>query len=64
MPFQEGVHMHHMTFIHSNSNGQAVCSSGHGGSFGTDGNVINGPPNASLESYSTSLIENQLTITK
>ena len=47
-----------------NSNGQAVCSSGHGGSFGTNGNVINGPPNTSLESYSTSLIENQLTITK
>ena len=47
-----------------NIHGEAICSSGHGGSFNTNGGVSNGPPNTSLQSYSTSLDGNQLTITK
>ena len=46
-----------------NIHGEAICSSGHGGSFNTNGGVINGPPSSSLQSYSTSLDGNQLTIT-
>ena len=47
-----------------NIHGEAVCSSGHGGSFNINGGVSNGPPSTSLQSYSTSLIGNQLTINK
>ena len=47
-----------------NSQGLAVCSSGHGGSFTTSGSVAAGPPSARLTSYSTSLTDNILTITK
>tara|TARA_B100002051_G_scaffold95475_1_gene91112 strand:+ start:342 stop:758 length:417 start_codon:yes stop_codon:yes gene_type:complete len=47
-----------------NIHGEAICSSGHGGSFNINGGVSNGPPNTSLQSYSTSLDGNQLTITK
>ena len=46
-----------------NSQGLAVCSSGHGGSFSTSGSVAAGPPSARLTSYSTSLTDNILTIT-
>ena len=46
-----------------NSQGLAVCSSGHGGSFTTSGSVAAGPPSARLTSYSTSLTDNILTIT-
>ena len=45
-----------------NSQGLAVCSSGHGGSFTTNGQVAAGPPNASLTSYNTSLENTTLTI--
>jgi len=45
-----------------NSQGLAVCSSGHGGSFNTSGQVAAGPPSASLTSYNTSLDNNTLTI--
>ena len=45
-----------------NSQGLAVCSSGHGGSFSTSGSVAAGPPSARLISYSTSLTDNILTI--
>ena len=45
-----------------NSQGLAVCSSGHGGSFTTSGSVAAGPPSARLTSYSTSLTDNILTI--
>ena len=44
------------------SQGLAVCSSGHGGSFTTSGSVAAGPPSARLTSYSTSLTDNILTI--
>ena len=47
-----------------NSQGLAVCSSGHGGSFNTSGSVAAGPPSARLTSYSTSLNESILTISK
>ena len=47
-----------------NSQGRAVCGSGHGGSFNLNGGVVNGPPSSSLRSYSTSLDGNLLTITK
>ncbi|MFL3014062.1 MAG: Rieske 2Fe-2S domain-containing protein [Candidatus Neomarinimicrobiota bacterium] len=47
-----------------NSEGLAVCSSGHGGSFNTSGNVAVSPPSARLTSYNTSLINNTLTISK
>ena len=45
-----------------NNQGLAVCSSGHGGSFTTNGQVAAGPPNASLTSYNTSLENTTLTI--
>ena len=45
-----------------NSQGLAVCSSGHGGSFNTSGQVAAGPPNANLTSYNTSLENDTLTI--
>ena len=47
-----------------NSQGLAICSSGHGGSFNTSGSVAAGPPSAKLISYSTSLNESILTISK
>ena len=47
-----------------NSQGLAICSSGHGGSFNTSGSVAAGPPSARLTSYSTSLNESILTISK
>ena len=47
-----------------NSQGLAVCSSGHGGSFSKSGSVAAGPPSARLVSYNTSLDENLLTIFK
>ena len=47
-----------------NSQGLAVCSSGHGGSFNTSGSVAAGPPSARLTSYNTSLNESILTISK
>ena len=47
-----------------NSQGLAVCSSGHGGSFNTSGNVAAGPPSARLTSYSTSLTDSILIISK
>ena len=47
-----------------NSQGLAVCSSGHGGSFNTSGSVASGPPSARLTSYNTSLNESILTISK
>ena len=47
-----------------NSQGLAVCSSGHGGSFTTSGSVAAGPPSARLTSYNTSLNESILTISK
>ena len=45
-----------------NSQGLAVCSSGHGGSFNTNGQVAAGPPSANLTSYNTSLDNDTLTI--
>ena len=45
-----------------NSQGLAVCSSGHGGSFNTSGQVAAGPPSANLTSYNTSLDNDTLTI--
>ena len=45
-----------------NSQGLAVCSSGHGGSFNTNGRVAAGPPSANLTSYNTSLDNDTLTI--
>tara|TARA_Y100001958_G_scaffold140906_1_gene115893 strand:- start:389 stop:805 length:417 start_codon:yes stop_codon:yes gene_type:complete len=45
-----------------NSQGLAVCSSGHGGSFNTNGRVAAGPPNANLTSYNTTLENETLTI--
>ena len=45
-----------------NSQGLAVCSSGHGGSFNTSGQAAAGPPSASLTSYNTSLENDTLTI--
>ena len=45
-----------------NSQGLAVCSSGHGGSLNTNGQVAAGPPSASLTSYNTSLDNDILTI--
>jgi len=47
-----------------NSQGLALCSSGHGGSFNLNGNVAVGPPSSSLFSYSTSLLNNILLISK
>ena len=47
-----------------NTQGLAVCSSGHGGSFNTSGSVASGPPSARLTSYNTSLNESILTISK
>jgi Rieske Fe-S protein len=47
-----------------NSQGLALCSSGHGGSFNTSGNVSAGPPSASLSSYNTSFLNNILAISK
>ena len=47
-----------------NSQGLAICSSGHGGSFNTSGSVASGPPSARLTSYNTSLNESILTISK
>ena len=47
-----------------NIEGTAICSSGHGGSFNLNGNVTGGPPSYSLQSYSTSLSDNQLIIRK
>ena len=45
-----------------NSQGLAICSSGHGGSFYTNGQVAAGPPNANLTSYNTTLENETLTI--
>ena len=45
-----------------NSQGLAVCSSGHGGSFNTNGRVAAGPPTANLTSYDTTLESDTLTI--
>ena len=45
-----------------NSQGLAVCSSGHGGSFNTNGRVAAGPPTANLTSYNTALENETLTI--
>ena len=45
-----------------NSQGLAVCSSGHGGSFNTNGRVAAGPPTANLTSYGTTLENETLTI--
>ena len=47
-----------------NSQGVALCSSGHGGGFNENGNVVSGPPSASLLSYSSSFSNNILTISK
>ena len=47
-----------------NSQGLAMCSSGHGGGFNANGNVVSGPPSASLSSYSSSFSNNILTISK
>ena len=47
-----------------NSQGIALCSSGHGGGFNANGNVVSGPPSASLLSYSSSFSDNILTISK
>ncbi|MDC0165296.1 Rieske 2Fe-2S domain-containing protein [bacterium] len=47
-----------------NSQGLALCSSGHGGGFNANGNVVSGPPSASLSSYSSSFSNNILTISK
>ena len=47
-----------------NNEGLAICSSGHGGSFNTSGNVAASPPSSRLTSYNTSLIGNTLTISK
>ena len=45
-----------------NGQGLATCSSGHGGSFNTNGRVAAGPPNANLTSYNTTLENETLTI--
>ena len=47
-----------------NSQGLAMCSSGHGGGFNANGNVVSGPPSASLLSYSSSFSNNILVISK
>ena len=47
-----------------NSQGLAMCSSGHGGGFNANGNVVSGPPSASLSSYSSSFSNNILIISK
>lgn len=47
-----------------NSQGLAICSSGHGGGFNANGNVVSGPPSASLSSYSSSFSNNILIISK
>ena len=47
-----------------NSQGLAMCSSGHGGGFNANGNVVFGPPSASLSSYSSSFSNNILIISK
>ena len=47
-----------------NSQGVALCSSGHGGGFNANGNVVSGPPSASLSSYSSSFSNNILIISK
>ena len=47
-----------------NSQGLAMCSSGHGGGFNANGNVVSGPPSASLSSYSSSFSNNILIIPK
>lgn len=47
-----------------NSQGLALCSSGHGGGFNANGNVVSGPPSASLLSYSSSFSNNILVISK
>ena len=47
-----------------NSQGLAMCSSGHGGGFNANGNVVSGPQSASLLSYSSSFSNNILVISK
>ena len=47
-----------------NSQGLAMCSSGHGGGFNANGSVVSGPPSASLSSYSSSFSNNILIISK
>jgi Rieske Fe-S protein len=47
-----------------NSQGLAMCSSGHGGGFNANGNVVSGPPSASLLSYSSSFSNNILVSSK
>ena len=47
-----------------NSQVLAMCSSGHGGGFNANGNVVSGPPSASLLSYSSSFSNNILVISK
>ena len=47
-----------------NSQGLAMCSSGHGGGFNANGNVVSGPPSASLLSYSSSFSNNILVISR
>ena len=47
-----------------NSQGLAMCSSGHRGGFNANGNVVSGPPSTSLSSYSSSFSNNILIISK
>lgn len=47
-----------------NSQGLAMCSSGHGGGFNANGTVVSGPPSASLSSYNTTFSNNILIISK
>ena len=44
------------------SNGTSTCSSGHGGRFNSDGQAISHPASGTLKSYSTSLLDNILTV--
>ena len=46
------------------SQGLAICSSGHGGGFNANGNVVAWPPSASLSSYNTTFSNNILIISK
>ena len=44
------------------SNGTSICSSGHGGRFNSAGQAISNPASGTLKSYSTSLLDNILTV--
>ena len=44
------------------NNGISVCTSGHGGSFNTDGQAVSSPAYTSLKEYPTSLEDNKLII--